>query len=264
MGTVFSFRIPLGAGAPPRSDVERLVASAAHLVHRHDELFSLWRPDSALSRLRSGRLDLHDAPAELHVVLGQCTTAKELSQGWFDPWAMPGGVDPTGLVKGWSAGRAMDLLVVGGIGSALLNAGGDLVAVGRSASGAPWNVGIRHPWRSDGLACVLRLDAAVATSGTYERGPHLVDPHTGVQTTRCASATVAGPDAAIADALATAIAVGGDDAFNAIGEAGVYEAYLIRKDGTERWTPRFPFSESDGTGGSSDASCRRAVLRTPL
>ncbi len=243
MGTVFSFRIPLTETSPSRREAARLVATACRLVHRHDELFSLWQPDSTLNRLRTGRLHLDAAPAEVHEVLNQCRLARDMSRGWFDPWNMPGGLDPTGLVKGWSASLAMDILVDGGIESALLNAGGDVVAVGRSASTARWQVGIRHPWRPDALACVAHLEAAVATSGSYERGPHLVDPHTRLPAARSASATVAGPDLAMADALATALAVGGDEAYTAIAVAGGYEAYLVRSDGTERWTPGFPFAD---------------------
>ena len=51
--------------------------------------------------------------------------------------------------------------------------------------------------------------AAVATSATYERGAHIVDPRTGQPTTDLASVTVVGPDLTIVDAFATAIFVMG-------------------------------------------------------
>ena len=71
--------------------------------------------------------------------------------------------------------------------------------------GGPWRVGIRHPRRRDRLAAVLELeDGAVATSGAYERGPHIVDPRTGRPPAGALSVTVVGPDLGTADAYATA------------------------------------------------------------
>jgi FAD:protein FMN transferase len=73
----------------------------------------------------------------------------------------------------------------------------------------------------------------VATSGCYERGAHLVDPRTGRPASPAASATVTGPSLALADALATGVAVGGDEALPAVAGLAGYAAYLIRPDGTE-------------------------------
>jgi len=82
----------------------------------------------------------------------------------------------------------------------------------------------------------------VATSASYERGAHLVDPHTGQPVSRAASATVTGPSLAQADALATALAVGGDAALEVISGLPGYQAYLIRPDGSESWTPGLEFA----------------------
>ena len=86
-----------------------------------------------------------------------------------------------------------------------VNAGGDVVACGRPAPGRRWRVGVRHPDDLDAMAAVLAVeDLAVATSGEYERGKHIVDPHTGRPPSGLLSVTVAGPDLATADAYATA------------------------------------------------------------
>jgi thiamine biosynthesis lipoprotein len=154
---------------------------------------------------------------------------------------MPGGVDPTGLVKGWAVERALDVLRLEGVTGALVNGGGDLAAFGCPAAGRAWRIGIRHPWRHDALACVIRIQAAVATSGTYERGPHLLDPFTGRPGNRAVSATVTGPSLALADALATAVAAGGDDAMAAVAALDGYAGYLIRPDGSEADTGGIQF-----------------------
>ena len=75
--------------------------------------------------------------------------------------------------------------------------------------------------------------------------PHLVDPHTGRPACRAASATVTGPRLAMADALATALAVGGDAALAAVAGLPGYAGYLIRPDGTETWTSGIQFAAPD-------------------
>ena len=71
--------------------------------------------------------------------------------------------------------------------------------------GGPWRVGVRHPRRRDRLAAALELcDAAVATSGAYERGEHVLDPVGGGQARGALSVTVLGRDLGAVDAYATA------------------------------------------------------------
>ena len=82
----------------------------------------------------------------------------------------------------------------------------------------------------------------MATSGSYERGAHLVDPRTGAPGSRAASATVTGPSLALADALATALAVGGDEALEAVAALESYDGYLIRPDGSEASTSGMAFA----------------------
>jgi thiamine biosynthesis lipoprotein len=233
MGTVVSFSVIDG----PPSSRETLEAACAEL-HRIDELFSPWRPESAVSRLRRGELGQGELPQELSEVLDRCREAREITVGWFDPWAMPGGVDPGGLVKGWAVERAGRILREGGVRCALINGGGDIACFGSPPGAGPWRIGIRHPWRDDALAAIIECDGgAVATSGTYERGEHLVDPRTGARRAALASATVLGPDLALADALATALAVAGPELLHRVLELDSYEAHLVGWDGAEHTTP---------------------------
>ena len=137
-----------------------------------------------MSRFRRGEADLDDLPLEVAEVVAECRAATQVSGGWFDPWAMPGGFDPTGLIKGWAVDRALDVLRRSGMAGAMVNGGGDLAAFGSPAPGQRWRVGIRHPWRADALAGIIEVEAAVATSGSYERGTHLTDPATGRPSSR--------------------------------------------------------------------------------
>lgn len=245
MGTVVSLAVD--GGALPPVAVAGAVDAACAELHRADRIFSTWTAWSPMSRLRRGVARLDDFPddvaGELAGVLALCADARRLADGWFDPWAMPGGVDPTGLVKGWALERAMAVLDGAGVRAAVVNGGGDVVVHGPAPDPGGWRIGVRHPWRPDGLACVVAVDHALATSGGYERGAHLVDPRTGEHTAGAvASASVTGPSLAIADALATGLAVGGEQALAAVARAPGYEGYLIGLDGSETATEGFPFA----------------------
>jgi thiamine biosynthesis lipoprotein len=241
MGTVVSFLVPRGVARP--AGVGAVLDAACADLHRIDAIFTTWDDASPVSRLRRGAAGLADMPPEVAEVLCLCRAARQASGGWFDPWAMPGGVDPTGLVKGWGVERAAGLLRQAGVAAAMVNGGGDVTVFGSPGPAQPyWRIGVRHPWRQDALAAVLLVAGAVATSASYERGCHLIDPATAAPASRAASATVTGPSLAVADALATALAVGGDDALTAIGEVEGYAGYLIRPDGTETSTPGIVFA----------------------
>ncbi|HYM57489.1 MAG TPA: FAD:protein FMN transferase [Solirubrobacteraceae bacterium] len=169
-----------------------------------DATFSPYRPGSEISRLDRGELALHDAHPVVREVLERCEHLRVRTGGFFDPRAR-GGLDPSGLVKGWSVDRVAALLEAAGARDFCVNAGGDVLVRGAPEPGERWRVGIRHPRRRDRLAAVLALtDAAVATSGAYERGEHIVDPRSGRPPAGVLAVTVVGPDLATADAHATA------------------------------------------------------------
>ena len=240
MGTVVSFAV--AGGGRSGQAAARAIDAACAALHRADMTFSTWDPQSPVSRLRRGAAALGELPAEVAEVLDLCEEARKASGGWFDPWAITGGVDPTGLVKGWAVERALAVLRDAGMQAAMVNGGGDIAVFGAPAPGQRWRVGIRHPWRAGALAGILEAAAAVATSGSYERGPHLLNPFTGRPASRAASATITGPSLALADALATALAVGGDEVLSIVGGLDGYAGYLIGPDGSEAETGGFSFT----------------------
>ena len=186
-----------------------------------DAVFSTYREDSEISRLDRGDLALADCRPEVDEVLTACLALERETGGYFT--VRPAGrLDPSGYVKGWALRGAAQRLAGGDV---CINAGGDVLARGR------WRVGIRHPERPGRLAAVLLVeDLAVATSGEYERGAHIVDPRTGRRPTGLLSVTVVGPDPALADAYATAaFAMGADGPAWTAGLDG-YDAMCITAD----------------------------------
>lgn len=242
MGTVVSFDVRVGTATP--AEIHVALQRAAAALHRADHVFSTWKPDSPLSRLRRGEVTLDDTPPDVADVLDLCVRARAASGGWFDPWAAADGVDPTGLVKGWAADRALDLLRrIPGLGGAMVNAGGDVACCGQPGPGRCWRIGVRSPDDAGAVLAVVEGVAAVATSGTYERGAHLFRPDAppaGDGGVPVVSATVTGPELWMADALATGLAAGGAAALPAIEALEGYEALVVDRAGNVTATTGSP------------------------
>ncbi|OPG08534.1 thiamine biosynthesis protein [Microbispora sp. GKU 823] len=194
MGTVFSFDVRHQDDAAP------CVAEAVAWLHHVDEVFSTYKPDSPVSRLGRGEITPADCPPEVADILRMCESVSDRSHGYFT--AYPGGrLDPSAIVKGWAVERASAMLREAGVPDHCVNGGGDVRLSGSAGPGRSWRVGVAHPLRPGHLAAVVSgNDLAVATSGTAERGAHVIDPHTGRPATELASVTVIGPDLALADA----------------------------------------------------------------
>lgn len=214
-------------------------------LHHVDETFSTYQSDSPISRLGRGDITLEEAGPEIRGVLLLCEQLRADSDGAFDAFAVPAPngttLDPSGLVKGWSIEHAAQILERHGCRNFCINAGGDIAIRGSAATDTPWQVGIRHPDQPTNSAAVVRASRrlAIATSATYERGAHIIDPRTGEPTTELASVTVVGPDLTLADAYATILFVMGPVGLDWIDEHPDYDAFVITHDDMTYWTPGF-------------------------
>jgi thiamine biosynthesis lipoprotein len=232
MGTVFSFDMPADAGAAALPGVLRW-------LHWADATFSPYRADSDVSRFGRGEATLSECAPELAEVLALCAGARAISGGYFT--TAPGGqFDPSGLVKGWAIERAATMLRAAGSLDHSVNGGGDVQCAGEASPGRPWRVGIAHPLTAGTLATVVTgRDIAVATSGTAERGPHIIDPHTGRPATGLASITLVGEHLTTVDAYATAAFAMGGTARDWIESLDGHEAFALTPAGTTWQTKGF-------------------------
>lgn len=242
MGTECSFLLERPADLDEES-ARAAVEAAMREMRRLEAIFTTYDATSPMSRFRRGELVLGAAPAEVAKVLELCRLAHRHSSGFFDPWVLPGGVDPTGLAKGWVVERGIAVLAEVGVSSGLVNCGGDLSTFGTPTHVDRWRVGIQHPWRATALACVVELasGSSLATSGRYQQGEHLLDPFSRLPARGIASASATGPSLALADAFATALAVAGAPLIPRVEAAG-YAAYVIGDDGHETSSAAFPFA----------------------
>ena len=234
MGTVVSFDIrrPFASSGA--------IQASCDVLHDIDRRFSLYRPDSELGRLAAGEVTEADLSADVRWVLGACDELARTSGGAFDArrHRRDGVVDPSGFVKGWAVEEAVRHLDADGATNYLVGAGGDLVARGAPAPGESWRIGIRHPEIADKVAAVVEISrGAVATSGLYERGDHILDPRDGQSPRSLLSFTVIGPDLAWADAYATAGFVMGLDGLGWVEAHPGYGAMAITAEQRVVWAP---------------------------
>lgn len=132
-------------------------------------------------------------------------------------------IDLGAIAKGYMVDQALAKLRAAGITSALINAGGDMYALGLNNKQS-WKVGIRDPQEAESLLTTLELtNKAVATSGNYEQFfehqgkvySHLIDPRSGYPVSNdIVSVSVISSSCAISDSLATAFFVGGFEEIN--------------------------------------------------
>jgi thiamine biosynthesis lipoprotein len=232
MGTVVSFDLH-----DPVS-VETMSAVMRWLDHT-DRVFSTYRRDSDISRLDRGECRLADCDPDVELVLELCAQASTTTDGYFSATA-GGHLDPSGLVKGWAIERSSDLLRAAGSRHHVVNGGGDIQAVGPTADGSPWRVGISDPHDGDHLLSVVDVvGRAVATSGTAERGQHVLNPRTGQPADHFASVSVIGARLTDADVLATAAIARGSTALEWLECMPGAAALLVTTDGhvdrTSNW-----------------------------
>ncbi|MBT2413527.1 FAD:protein FMN transferase [Streptomyces sp. ISL-12] len=228
MGTVFSFDVRGGEPAAVRAALREAVAG----LHRADEVFSTYRRDSQISRLARGELTVEECAPEVARVLELAAEAERVSEGWFST-SYEGRLDPTGIVKGWAVERAARRIAAAGPDGVSVNGGGDVQLLGVPGAGRPWRVGVSDPLRPGALAAVLSAagarELAVATSGSAERGAHVVDPRTGRSAvTDLVSVTVVASSLTWADCWATAaFAMGSREGLRWLESLEGVEALLI-------------------------------------
>jgi thiamine biosynthesis lipoprotein len=159
-------------------------------------------------------------------------------------------LDFGGYAKGYALDRAAELLRENGIKDALVNIGGNIMALGDHA-GRPWRVGVDSP-RGRGLLATLELEdgEAIGTSGDYrryyeidgKRYAHIIDPRTGYPVSGVQSVTVLVPAqagaGALSDAASKPIFIGGSGGWkNAAFRMGVSCAMLVDSEGVIHITP---------------------------
>jgi thiamine biosynthesis lipoprotein len=225
------------------ADLNEAMRQVTDFCEKVDQDFSTYKEDSWVTRLRRGAVAIEDCPDDVIEVWDLCAQAQWLSDGAFDPWSVDGGFDPSGLVKGWAADKCADIFVAAGVPHVQVNAAGDLALRGGWFDSAaeeikPWSIGVVNPKNKLEVVKVYEIvDGAIATSGTYERGAHIRDPHNGMIAIGAESATVVGAAGWLCDAMATAVMVGGTDSAKWFGQPELqgYRVFGVNRHEDTAW-----------------------------
>jgi len=169
-------------------------------------------------------------------------------------------LDFGGFAKGMAVDATIEHLKEFGIKNAIINAGGDLRAIGQHGNRA-WRIGIRDP-RAEGVFASVEIagDESVFTSGDYERFfdadgkryHHIIDPRTGYPANQARSVTIMHHEAATADAAATALFIAGPEKWHEIAlSMGIKYVMLIANNGDVHMNPamaaRIQFTQQPNT-----------------
>ena len=179
-------------------------------------------------------LDQHPSSRDIHI------NGLELSSN--NPAVQ---LDFGGIAKGYAVDLTIARLRALGINNAIVNAGGDLRAIGKHGD-RPWRVAVRKPGGGNVGSVQVDGDEAIFTSGNYERFrqdqleryPHILDPATGWPAEDIASVTVITDEGILADAVATALVVAGLDGWPEVARAlDLQQIAVVDENGTVFMTP---------------------------
>ncbi len=148
-------------------------------------------------------------------------------------------IDLGGIAKGYAVSQAVKVLREQGVTSALIDAGGDVYALGKKGHDL-WKVGIRRPRGEDLLGYLEVADLAVMGSGDYERFfekddkryHHIFDPKTGYPAESLSGMTLIYSDPVAADGWITALFVmGPEKGLGTVEKIPGMEAIMVTKSG---------------------------------
>jgi FAD:protein FMN transferase len=195
MGMPISIDIP---GTQSTTIFEELFA----ICEAIDERFSPFKTNSELSRFWRGLIKERDLSSEMQEIIADCNKYEKITEGYFSAH-YAGRFNPTGYVKSFALKKMANYLDHKNINTYMINAGGDIVA--KSKPGHTWKIAVTNPMTKQPLAMLDVDSLAVATSGTYEKGTHIYDPHTKEAVDDLTSVKIFGPDIIKTDVFATAV-----------------------------------------------------------
>jgi len=181
MGTVFSFK---GQSPFDASTTRHILEQACDILVEADRTFSLYKPNSPLSKLARGEQSLADCPPVVEEIWDACEAWEKTTDGWFSAFTPQNTFDPSGIVKTWAAKAAAEFMVAQGIEDFTMNAGGDVWISDQVIQDVDWRIGLHKPVSiaspDAGVLAVIDLKdtefRAVCTSGVAERGEHIWNP----------------------------------------------------------------------------------------
>lgn len=206
-----------------------------------DDVFSPFKDSSEISKINRGEIFEKDYSLDMQEIFQKSEDTKEKSNGYFDIRNFDGGINPSGLVKGWAIHNVARMFDNIGLKNFYVEVAGDIEVRGHNKDNDLWKVGIRNPFNKNEIIKVVQLkDCGIATSGNYMQGQHIYNPITKQKEINdIVSLTVIGKDAYEADRFATPAFAMGREGANFISSLPGFEAYMVDKGGEAIMTEGF-------------------------
>ena len=230
-------------------DTLRILQSALHYCELSDGVFditiapvvSLWDFSEGAEPKLPSEKELEEAVSHVDY---HCVEIDGNKVSLADPEA---GIDLGAIAKGYISDRLRDIILENGCRRALINLGGNVLAVGSKSEDKDFKIGIRRPFGTDAYDLIRILDihdCSVITSGTYERFfeldgviyHHILDPESGYPVENgLSSVSILSADGTDGDALSTTcFALGPEKGMELVEQLDGIEAMFI--DGEENVT----------------------------
>ena len=158
-------------------------------------------------------------------------------------------IDLGGIIKGFAADKAVEILKQQGIKAGIVAIAGDIKTFGIRPDGGLWKVGIQNPRqqtdKDEITATIAMTDMAISTSGDYERYfiidgkryHHILNPKTGYPADECRSVSIIAKDGSITDPFSTGIFIlGAEKGIKLLEEMGI-DGIIVDKNGKIHTTP---------------------------
>lgn len=222
-----------------RSATDQDLGDVFNLLFAIDNRFSPYKQTSELTKLNDGSLPEEEISETMRHIFELAEITRNETNGYFAIGSI-GSCDPSGIVKGWAIQQAADALQHKGFNNYYVEIAGDIQVAGVNEIGHNWQIGIRNPFNKSEVVKVLSLsNCGIATSGSYERGPHIYNPKTGQVADEIASITVIAPTIYDADRFATAAFAMGETGIMFLEKQPGVEGYMINKKGIATMTTNF-------------------------
>lgn len=220
---------------------EKDITEVFHFFDRVDNRFSPFKEHSELSRLNRRELDEKDISRDMKHIFVLSEKTRHETDGYFNIRKSDGTVDTSGIVKGWAIWEGTKILRKKGFKNFFIEAGGDIQTEGLNEERKKWSIGIKNPFNKQEIVKIVLLSGqGIATSGTYEKGQHIYNPHYyGSALKKIVSISVIGPNVYEADRFATAAYAMQEKGIEFIEKQKSLEGYMIDKDGMATMTSGF-------------------------
>ena len=218
---------------------EEDISEVFSYFHYIDKKFSTYKKNSEISQINRGELNELNYSNEMKKILSLCQKTKQETNGFFEI-NNNGVLDPSGIVKGYAINNGANILVQKGYKNIYVEIAGDIQVFGNNGKDNFWKIGIQNPFNLEEIIKVVKLkDKGIATSGTYIRGSHIINPKKKKPAEDIVSITVIGPNVYEADRFATAAFAMGKKGIRFIEGLKGFEGYMIQKDKTAVYTSGF-------------------------